>query len=82
MERAPRRMFVAILKKTNGKNEEKASRSAYDYLYHPILKLYPLSCLWEIVARKPDLYCSVTHIRYAQTRIADTFVCYVNMFVF
>ena len=51
MARAPRRMFVVILKKTNGKNEEKASRSAYDYLYHPILKLYPL---WEIVALKPD----------------------------
>ena len=33
------------------KTRKKASRSAYDYLYHPILKLYPL---WEIVARKPD----------------------------
>ena len=48
MEREPRRMFVAILKKTNGKNEEKASRSAYDYLYHPILQLYSTKKVKEI----------------------------------
>ena len=70
MERAPRQMCAAIFKKKNVVGE-KASKSAYDLLYPPILKLYinPLniSLLW-----KTWFCCSVTHAQYAQTCIADT----------
>ena len=41
MERAQRRMFAGIIKKKNVVGE-KASRSAYDLLYPPILQLYHL----------------------------------------
>ena len=69
MERAPRQMCAAIFKKKNVVGE-KASKSAYDNLYPPILKLNPLK-IWNL-GKEARFCCSVTHARYAQTCIAET----------
>ena len=49
MERAPRQMCAAIFKNKNVVGE-KASKSAYDLSYPPILKLYPSNEMYG----KPD----------------------------
>ena len=63
-------MCAAIFIKKNGVGE-KASKSAYDYLYPPILKL----CPWKISLYgrlwQGNLILLQCHARYAQTCIAD-----------